>query len=119
MSAKTAFRLAWERREERDAPDDVVMDVLELALGDLAGDELDVIGRCIERLKKGRENYGPLRLEDDARDWSAERRDEDSDSLVYSLIWDLQAERQREEARLNPRPALRIVGDVEWEETGQ
>ncbi len=32
MSAKTAFRLAWERRLERDSADDVVMDVLELAM---------------------------------------------------------------------------------------
>ncbi len=111
MSAKTAFRLAWERRLERDSADDVVMDVLELAMGELAGDELDVIGRCIERLKKGRETYGPLRLDGDTRDWPAERRDEDSDSLVYSLIWDMSREARREEQA--KRPARRIVGDFE------
>lgn len=115
MSAATAFRMAWERRLERDAPDDVVMDVLELALGDLAGDELDVIGRCIDRLKKGRESYGELRLDRDERDFDAERRDEDSDSLVYSLIWEMRAERVRASSPVQLRPALRVMGDFELE----
>lgn len=113
MMEKTAFRLAWERRLERDGADDVVMDVLELALGDLAGAELDVVGRVIERLRRGRESYGELRLEDEWRDWGAERRDEDSDALVYTLIWEMDRERRREETAASVRPALRIVGD--WE----
>lgn len=52
-------------------------------LGDLAGDELDVVGMVIERLKAGRLAYGPFDLRNDVRDFDAEATDECLDAAVY------------------------------------
>lgn len=109
MSARTAFRLAWERRLEKDAPDDVVMDVLELAMGNLAGDELDIIGHLIERAKSGRSGYGQFHAGLDTRSLVKEGLDEIIDGLFYLAGEVLKLQRRAEV------PQLRLVGDFELE----
>lgn len=54
--------------------------------GDLRGDELDVIGRVVERLQLGRGIYGELDIRRDVRQWKKERRDELVDALIYDCI---------------------------------
>lgn len=76
---KTGFRQAVEdMRANGGAHFGVVR-----ALGPLAGQELDVIGVIVERLKAGRLAYGPFDLANDTRDLDAEARDEVLDGLVY------------------------------------
>lgn len=97
-AAVTAFRRAWERRLEDGAHDDVVMDVLEHAIGALAGDELDIVGMVIVRLQVGRERYGQLNAATDKRDLGAELLDEAFDGLVYAAGLMLQMQRRHKRA---------------------
>lgn len=53
------------------------------AVEGLAGDDLDVVGMVIERLKAGRLAYGPFDLRNDGRDFDAEATDECLDAAVY------------------------------------
>lgn len=53
------------------------------AVGGLGGDELDVVGMVIERLKAGRLAYGPFDLRNDMREFDAEATDECLDAAVY------------------------------------
>lgn len=80
VPGKTRFRQAveWHRAQRRH-------DGLQVlgTLGSLAGQELDVIGVIVERLKAGRLAYGPFDLANDERDFDAEARDEVLDGLVY------------------------------------
>jgi hypothetical protein len=92
---KTDFRKAWERRLEDGAADDVVVDLLEHALGALAGDELDIVGQVVARLRLGRERYGQLAVGSDTRDLGAELLDEAFDGLVYAAGLMLQLQRRR------------------------
>lgn len=91
----TGFRRAWERRFEDGAHDDVVMDLLELEIGALQGDELDIIGKVVERLRLGRERYGQLDLRHDKREMATELLDEAFDGLVYAAGLMLQLQRRR------------------------
>lgn len=55
-------------------------------LGPLAGDELEVVGMVIERLRLGRSRYGQLDLARDERVWSREAAEEVIDGLIYAAI---------------------------------
>jgi len=76
----TPFRLAVERWWKFE-PGSALH--LSDTLAPLAGDELDVVGWVIERLKLGRQRYGQLHLANDTRDLDRERDEEISDALVY------------------------------------
>ena len=91
---RTDFRKAWERRLEDGAPDDVVLDLLEHAMGALAGDELDIVGMVVTRLRLGRERYGQLDMAKDKRDLGGELLDEAFDGLVYAAGLMLQLQRR-------------------------
>jgi hypothetical protein len=79
MTQTTPFREAVEgMRANGGAHFSVVR-----ALGDLSGDELDVIGLCIERMKAGRLVYGPFDARTDERVFDDEARDECLDGALY------------------------------------
>lgn len=86
----TPFREAVERIGRGPGLDDDAA-LLDEALGDLAGDELDVVGVIIERLKLGRERYGQLDIASDPRDWCEEAREEAADTPIYLAIETLKA----------------------------
>jgi hypothetical protein len=50
-------------------------------------DELDVLGFVAERLDHGREQYGPLEVSTDPREWARELAEEKGDELVYGAAW--------------------------------
>lgn len=52
----------------------------------LHGDELRVLSTLAERLAMGRRQYGPLRIENDQRDWRKEAAEEALDLSVYLTI---------------------------------
>lgn len=62
-------------------------------LGALGGDELDVLGKVVDRLSLGRTVYGQLDIDTDARDFAAEAADEALDLLIYETIGLLKRER--------------------------
>jgi len=51
----------------------------------LEGDEVQLMARLLERLDRGRETYGVLRL-NDGRKWGKERREEIYDAMVYGEL---------------------------------
>ena len=59
------------------------MDLLEHAIGELAGDELYVGGLVVERLRLGRSQYGQLDASADGRDLEREALEEAADGFVY------------------------------------
>lgn len=63
----------------------VAIDVREFFAG-WSVDELDVLGWVADRLNKGREDYGSLDLEADARDWLREAQEEATDLVAYAAI---------------------------------
>lgn len=71
---------------------DVAKDFLVVGLGELEGDELDVIGHVVGRLLIGRERYGQLDIATDPRTWREEKREELLDALIYGCIDELQGE---------------------------
>ncbi len=80
MTQPTEFRQAVERaREEYGGAHFGVAGTL----GYLDGDELDVVGMVIERLKAGRLAYGPFDLRNDGRQFDEEARDECLDAAIY------------------------------------
>lgn len=52
----------------------------------LGRDELRVLYAIAERLRMGRDQYGPLDIERDPRDWDHEGGEEAADLLVYRTI---------------------------------
>jgi hypothetical protein len=66
------------------------------ALGELEGDELDVVGIVVERLRVGRKGYGQLFLMRDGREWRQERDEEIADGLVYAACLALSGRPRRE-----------------------
>lgn len=110
MTALTDFRKAWERRLEEGAPDDVVMDLLEHAMGELAGDELDVVGLVVERLRLGRSVYGQLDAVADVRDLEREALEEAADGFVYVGTRLVQARRLKERVLRLVRSTPQEVG---------
>lgn len=66
------------RHRVRDAAE-----LLTASLGNLSGDELDVIGFVVQRLELGRVAYGQLEAGLDRRDFKREAAEEAADLLVY------------------------------------
>ncbi len=62
--------------------------------GELDDQELDVLELLIERLKIGRDRYGPLDV-DAARNWPAEKLDEALDRALYTVFEDMRELRER------------------------
>jgi len=80
-AALEALRMAFGRAAEAELA--ACADDLNIAMGELAGDELDVIGLCIERMKAGRLVYGPFDPRTDERVFDDEARDECMDASLY------------------------------------
>ncbi len=69
---------------------------------DLGPDEVRVLARIAERLRGGRETYGPLALATDARDFRGkEAREEVEDALVYLACAWLKAETAQSHKEVN------------------
>lgn len=64
------------------------------ALDGIAGDDLDILGLFIERVRMGAETYGTLDIENDERDPGEEAIFETIDQSYY-LCWKLWKERRR------------------------
>lgn len=79
------FRAAWEAWDGAASSDELgaAHELLDAAMGDLAGDELDVVGLVVERLRLGRNMYGQLNIEKDKRDFGQEALEEAVDGFVY------------------------------------
>jgi hypothetical protein len=64
-------------------PEDAARDGLRSIILTLGFDEVRVLGRIAERLRRGQEQYGPLHLASDGRSFRAEALEEVEDALVY------------------------------------
>jgi hypothetical protein len=109
MTQPTEFRREVEiTRDEYGGPHFGVVGTL----GDLAGQELDVVGLIVERLRAGRLAYGPFDLANDGRDFDEEARDECLDAAVYLAAQLV----RRSVAGTQPGPVTTITGPggAEW-----
>ncbi len=78
-------------------PEDAARATLTGVACELGHDEVRVLARIAERLRGGREAYGPLALATDARDFRGkEAREEIEDALVYLACAWLKAESHTE-----------------------
>lgn len=104
-SSKTAFRVAWEAWNLVASMDEhaAAQELLDVAIGDLDGDELDVVGAVIDRLKLGRGIYGQWVAAKDMRDHAKEALDEELDDVVYRAMRSIIA-RRRESRSLKAVP---------------
>lgn len=71
----------------------------------LDGDELDVIGEIVERLKVGKLRFGQLVLSEDGRDFDAEARAELVDFPIWAAMASLK--RRGSEEKAKPRRTKR------------
>lgn len=97
MTEKTLFRKAWEAWNLVASmdEDEAAREMLDAAVGALAGDELDVVGHVIARLQLGRERYGKLDLGNEQRDLVREALEEAADGFVYAISECIRVERRR------------------------
>lgn len=61
----------------------------------LNDDEREVIREVIEGLERGREVYGPLDIDGDARDFEVEALQEHRDAVVYLTVETIARRRRR------------------------
>ena len=59
-------------------------------------DELRVIDYVLAGIEQGREDYGPLDLATNGRDWLQERAAEARDILFYTACYEVAAQRRRQ-----------------------
>lgn len=62
------------------------MERLHAVASELGVDELAVLCLVAERLRLGRERYGPLQVATDRRDFGVEALEEVADGLVYAAV---------------------------------
>lgn len=70
---------------------DDLLDELSAAVAPLEPDAVRVLVYIARRLLHGQEQYGPLQIANDERDWRKERAEEIGDLLVYSALGELKA----------------------------
>lgn len=88
-AAVAELRAVLSRWDMRMAGQRAVVDevrVLLAWLAPLAGDELEVVGEVVMRLRQGRLRYGQLEIREDVRDWAREAREEALDLVIYRVI---------------------------------
>lgn len=68
-------------------------------------DELRVLARVLDGIERGREQYGPLDIERDVRDWRREGADEMRDWLFYCAAHEVAAEYDERERRTDRQRA--------------
>lgn len=106
---KTMFRAAVERWDGHRSAEDhnEALELLREALGELAGDELDVVGYLLDRARVGKRTYSELKLDEDPRDFVRESLDEMVDGLFYLASFALKVRRAAA-----AKPVLSIVARV-------
>lgn len=113
MSERTMFRKAIEGWVNASTPDEVdgAGELLTAAIGNVSGDELDVVGLVLERLNVGAGIYGQWIAALDTRDLGREALDEELDDVVYRAMRSVIA--RQEDARRNIRGFSRVLRAIE------
>ena len=75
-----------------------------------AGWDSGFVQLCEARLRAGATAYGPLDIDNDDRDWTAEAREEKADQAIYETIARIRQERKGQREQATAEPFIWVLG---------